>query len=118
MKVQSLSVFFLLLVCLDGFSCIGTAPTSSEMVVSAAIGLRGPMEDLVTIYQDRDSNTRVELNGLLGSQIERGAPVDVYASPAVRFLDELQRQNLLLPDSQKPLAGNRLVLPEWAFTYL
>ncbi len=114
MKFRSLSVLSVLLVCLGGFSCGGTAPASGELVVSAAISLKGPMEDLVTIYQERYSDTRVQLNfgasGLLSSQIERGAPVDVYASASVRFLDELQRQHLLIPDSRKPLAGNRLVL--------
>jgi len=114
MKVQSLPALTVVLACLGGFCCNKTSPTTREMVVSVAISLKGPMEDLVTIYQERYSNIRIRLNvgasGLLGSQIENGAPVDVYASASVRFLDELQRQNLLLPDSRKPLAGNRLVL--------
>ena len=72
------------------------------------------MEDLAATYQERYRGVRIQMNfgasGLLSSQIEQGAPVDVYASASVRFLDELQLQNLLLPDSLKPLAGNRLVL--------
>lgn len=95
-------------------ACEAPAPRESEVVVSAAISLKGPMEELTRRFQKDHRDTRIRLNfgstGLLSSQIERGAPVDVLASASMRILDDLERQELLRPDSRRLLAGNRLVL--------
>jgi molybdate transport system substrate-binding protein len=114
MKVQDLSTFGVLLVCLGALSCATSDTVPKELVVSAAISLKGTMEDLASIYQERHSDIQIRLNfgasGILSSQIERGAPVDIYASASVVFLQELQKGNHLLGNSWTPLAGNRLVL--------
>jgi molybdate transport system substrate-binding protein len=114
MKVQDLSTFGVLLLCLGAVSCETSENAPKELVVSAAISLKGTMEDLAGIFEERHSDVQIRLNfgasGILSSQIERGAPVDVYASASVVFLQELQKGNHLLGNSWTPLAGNRLVL--------
>lgn len=114
MKVQDLSSFGVLLVCLGAFSCEMSENAPKELVVSAAISLKGTMEDLAAIYQERHSDIQIRLNfgasGVLSSQIEQGAPVDVYASASVVFLHQLRNGNHLRNNSWTPLASNRLVL--------
>lgn len=89
-------------------------PHPGEIVVSAAISLKGPMEEIVALYHERFPDFQVRLNlaasGLLGSQIARGAPVDVFASASMHFLDKLEHRKLLMTGSRRLLAGNRLVL--------
>lgn len=111
MKVQGLSPL-LVVFCFVG--CRAPSPRTHDMVVSAAISLKEPMESLATIYRERYRDIQIRLNfgssGLLCSQIEQGAPVDVYASASVTFLDELEQKGLLIPGTRRDLAGNRLVL--------
>ena len=49
-------------------------------------------------------------SGDLARQIEAGAPVDVFASAALKDLDDLDRQGLIRPGSKTNFAGNTLVL--------
>lgn len=58
MNVQGLSALTVMLVGYGGFSCVGTPPTTREMVVSAAISLKGPMEDLAAAFQERNRYVR------------------------------------------------------------
>ncbi|MFQ5791153.1 MAG: molybdate ABC transporter substrate-binding protein [Acidobacteriota bacterium] len=94
--------------------CTASPPRPSEILVSAAISLRTPLERITTIYHDRHEDVRVRFNfgasGLLSAQVERGAPADVFASASEKFLDELERQGLLLSETRRVIARNRLVV--------
>ncbi|RME51886.1 MAG: molybdate ABC transporter substrate-binding protein [Deltaproteobacteria bacterium] len=48
--------------------------------------------------------------GLLAQQIARGAPVDLFAAANRRYIEELDREGLLLPGTIAPYAQGRLVL--------
>ena len=42
--------------------------------------------------------------GQLTQQIEQGAPVDVFAAANVSFVEDLERQGLILPDTKQMYA--------------
>ncbi len=48
--------------------------------------------------------------GTLQQQIENGAPCDVFLSGAASYMDKLQQENLILPDTRKNLLTNKAVL--------
>ena len=48
--------------------------------------------------------------GQLAQQIEQGAPVDVFAAANVSFIEDLERQGLILPDTKQLYARGRITL--------
>ncbi|MCU0500552.1 MAG: molybdate ABC transporter substrate-binding protein [Anaerolineae bacterium] len=48
--------------------------------------------------------------GQLTQQIEQGAPVDVFAAANVSFVEDLERQGLILPDTKQMYARGRITL--------
>jgi molybdate transport system substrate-binding protein len=113
MRVQAVCLACAASVFFSSLVCCSSAEPENELVVSAAMSLKKPMEDISALYHARH-DARVHLNfgssGLLSSQVMQGAPVDVYASASVRFLDELEEGGFLLDGTRLPLARNRLVL--------
>jgi molybdate transport system substrate-binding protein len=72
------------------------------------------LKELAPLDQQSRANVNVRYNfsssGALQQQIENGAPVDIFISAATKQMDELQQQHLLLPNTQRNLMMNRLVL--------
>jgi len=92
-----------------------------EIVISAA-------SDLTVAFQAIGQQFEVETGvrpvfnfgstGQLAQQIERGAPVDVFAAANVSFVDDLSRQGLILPDTRALYARGRITLCTRADTSL
>lgn len=80
--------------------------------VSAAISLRAPLEDLARTWNAAHPDARVEFvfgaSGDLASQIERGAPVALFASAAEEPVARLARS--VRAERLCTLARNELVL--------
>jgi molybdate transport system substrate-binding protein len=95
-----------------------TAPTGGQqavsLTVSAAISLKGALDKLGHIYEQRHPDTKVIFNygssGTLEHQIEQGAPVDVFLSAAEKQMDALESADLLVAGTRRDLVGNQLVL--------
>jgi hypothetical protein len=49
-------------------------------------------------------------SGDLARQIEAGAPVDVFASAAQKDMDDLDRKGMIVKETRKDFAGNRIIL--------
>ena len=85
-----------------------------EFLVSAAISLTNAFEELGKTFQGKNKNVRVLFNfagsGDLMRQIVGGAPVDVFASASPREMDALEQKGLILKDTRKNFAENRVVL--------
>lgn len=83
-----------------------------ELHVSAAVSLREPLEDLARRYERDHRAVRVRFafgaSGDLATQIERGAPVSLFASAASDPVERLRRTARL--NVLCTLAGNELVL--------
>jgi molybdate transport system substrate-binding protein len=95
------------------------APTSAlaapgeEITVAAAISLRDALADAGAAFT-RDTAIQVRLtfgaSGQLATQIEQGAPIDLFISAAGKQVDELIVAGAVDPASRRVVAGNTLVL--------
>lgn len=84
------------------------------LLVSAAASLSGPLQALAVPFARGQGAAPPRFNfgasGLLGQQIQQGAPADVFLSAGVRPMDSLEQAGLLLAGSRRDVLGNRLVL--------
>ncbi len=83
------------------------------LTVSAAADLTPAFEELGELFRN-ESGIKVTFNfgstGQLTQQIEQGAPVDLLAAANVSFVEELERENLILPDTKALYAQGRITL--------
>ncbi len=90
------------------------AESPQEITVSAAASLKNSFEEIGKAFGARQKGVKVIFNfassGDLVRQIEAGAPVDVFASAAIREMDSLEKKNLILPGTRSNFAANGLVL--------
>ncbi len=90
-----------------------TRASGVELLVSAAISLKAPLEELCALHKAR-GGVAIALNlagsGELLRQIRAGAPVDVFIGASAREMDLAEAENLLQPGSRVDVASNRLVL--------
>jgi molybdate transport system substrate-binding protein len=103
-----------LLLILSLLSSVSSAQAQGTVVVSAAASMQNALKAIATDYGRQQPGTMVRFNfassGTLQRQIENGAPVDVFISAARKNMDELQARGLILADTRRNLASNRLVL--------
>lgn len=90
-----------------------SSPSPVTLTVSAAADLTPAFEELGKLFAN-DTGIKVTFNfgstGQLTQQIEQGAPVDLLAAANVSFVEELERQNLILPDTKTLYAQGRITL--------
>ena len=89
-------------------------PARAEIVrVSAAISLKEALGEVAKNYK-QESGDDVEFNfaasGQLAAQIRNGAPVDVFISAADAQMEDLGKRGMIVDESRRAIAGNRLVL--------
>jgi molybdate transport system substrate-binding protein len=110
LHVISLSAFFFALT----FSCAFSPARAEEIVVSAAASLTDAMKEIGKEFEKRNPGITVQFNfgasGALQQQIEKGAPVDVFASAGVKEMDTLARTGKIEAATRCDFAGNSLVL--------
>ncbi len=98
-------------------SCAGRndvgSGASTKLTVSAASDLTPAFEELGRLFE-RETGVKPSFNfgstGQLTQQIESGAPVDLFAAANVKFIEELERKNLILPDTKALYAQGRITL--------
>jgi len=87
---------------------------SAEIVVSAASSLADALEALRPAFFARHPQDAVVFNlaasDVLLAQIDRGAPVDVFASADEATMDRADRAHRLAPGTRRIVATNRLVI--------
>ncbi len=85
-----------------------------ELRVSAASSLTDAIEDINDLYTGKHSNVTItatcDSSGKLQTQIEQGAPCDVFLSAGAKQMDALQTQGLLITDTRRDLLQNKVVL--------
>jgi molybdate transport system substrate-binding protein len=93
------------------------SPTPGPAVtlnISAAASLTDVLKAIDTLYTQAKPNVTLTPNfassGTLQTQIENGAPSDVFISAAAAQMDNLQKENLILTGSRKNLLYNSLVM--------
>lgn len=87
---------------------------AKELVVSAAMSLKGPLTKIAEDFKRTHQGDTVSFNfgasGQLARQIERGADSDVFVSASPDQITYLEKRRLIAPAAKTVLAYNRLVL--------
>lgn len=90
------------------------AASAETITVSAAASLADAFKVIAAKFEAGNAGDVVQLNfassGSLLQQIEKGAPVDVFASADEATMDRAQKTGLLVNDSRKTFVKNTLVL--------
>lgn len=85
----------------------------ATLTVSAAADLIPAFEELGRLFE-RETGVKAVFNfgstGQLTQQIESGAPVDLFAAANARFIEELERKDLILPDTKALYAQGRITI--------
>lgn len=90
------------------------AGQQQKLVVSAAASLKETMNTLAEEYKKKNPNVDLTFNfaasGTLQTQIEQGAPADIFISAAQQQMDALDNKALLADGTRKDLLINKIVL--------
>lgn len=91
----------------------GSLQDTDELIVSAAVSLTDAFDEIGEKFQAK-SGKKINFNygasGALQTQIENGAPVDVFASAGEKQMDSLEERGLINAATRRDFARNSLVL--------
>ncbi len=114
MKRSILCVVLLLFPALLPVLFGGTAFAEQEIIVSAAASLTNAFQDMGKKFESANPGIKVIFNfaasGALLQQIDKGAPVDVFASADQQTMDQAAEKKLILAESRKDFVSNEIVL--------
>lgn len=103
-----------LVVALTAVLLTAVAACAQDVTLSVAVSLKEVTEELGRAFMAARPGVTLRYNfgasGELQKQIEAGAPVDVFLSAAQRQMDDLEKQNLIVPASRRAFARNALVV--------
>ena len=90
------------------------AKPPTEIHVSAAASLTDALQNIGTKYEAENPSVKIIYNfgssGALQTQIEQGAPADIFISAAPKQMDALEEKGLLLEGTRHDLLANEVVL--------
>jgi len=90
------------------------AEPTTEITVSAAISLKNAFEEIGKLYESKNIGSKVTFNlgasGDLMTQIKGGAPVDVFASAALKDMDDLDNAGFVVKETRTNFVLNSVVL--------
>ncbi|MDQ6419628.1 molybdate ABC transporter substrate-binding protein [Paenibacillus sp. LHD-117] len=85
-----------------------------QLTISAAASLTDALEEIKGIYESQHTNVKLLFNfgasGALQTQIEEGAPADLFLSASPKNMKALVDGGFIEPDKQMNLLGNELVV--------
>ena len=90
-----------------------STPASNEITVAAASDLTPAFEELGRTFESTYKTKVVFVfgsTGLLTQQIENGAPMDLFAAASMSYIDKLEHEGLIIPDSKAIYARGRITL--------
>jgi molybdate transport system substrate-binding protein len=93
---------------------LSSSAQAAELVISAAMSLKNALTEIGDGFAKSSTGNRVIFNfagsGQLRTQIENGAPVDVFISADMSDIEYLEQKSLLLPNTKSEFASNDLVV--------
>ena len=92
---------------------LGLAAEQQELIVSAAASLTNALTEIGKAFEETEQINIVfnfASSGELLKQMEQGAPVDVFASANLKFMDDAEAKKLIEPATRRNFAQNLLVL--------
>jgi molybdate transport system substrate-binding protein len=106
-------IVLVLIGAMSGCSRPTPADATAEIIVAAAADLAPAFEELGTQFE-QETGTKVTFSfgstGTLAKQIENGAPIDLFAAANVEFVDQLEREGLILPETKALYARGRITI--------
>jgi len=96
-------------------STFGNAPEAQngKVLVFAAASLKTALDEINAQWQKRTGKRAAvshAASSALAKQIEQGAPVDIFISADLDWMEYLAERKLIRPDTRSDLLSNRLVL--------
>lgn len=91
----------------------GPSWASEAVKVFAAASLKDALEEVGTAWKaasGKEVTVVAAASSALAKQIEEGAPADIFISADLKWMDDLQSNNLIKPETRRNLLGNTLVL--------
>ena len=123
MMRRSISLIFLALVCFSSLllSACGneavhekSAGEQKEVYIVAAASMTDAIQEIGANYEKEHPEVKLTYNfgssGALQTQIEQGAPADVFISAAQKQMNALDEKNLIDKSTRKDLLENKVVL--------
>jgi molybdate transport system substrate-binding protein len=111
---KTVQLFVVLLLAVVLAAGITVAESATQLTVSAAISLKNAFEEIGKLYESQNKDSKVTFNlgasGDLMTQIKGGAPVDVFASAALKDMDELDKAGFVVQDTKTNFVANTVVL--------
>jgi molybdate transport system substrate-binding protein len=107
---------FMLAAVMAGCASNEPAPPTekTELYVMAAASMTDVLTEFEQMYEAENENIDLTLtfasSGALQSQIEEGAPADIFMSAAQKQMKALEEKDLILADTKKNLLLNKVVL--------
>ena len=86
------------------------AANPDGLTIAAAASLKDAMTEIAKSYTETSLVFTYGSSGALQTQIEQGAPVDIFMSAAEKQMDALDKGKLLLDGTRSDLLANKLVL--------
>jgi molybdate transport system substrate-binding protein len=112
--LKKVYVGFLVMILCITFSGHCGAGESQGITVSAAISLKDAFEEIGKLFESCNKDVKIAFNfgasGDLMAQIKGGAPVDVFASAALKDMDGLDHDGFVIKDSRANFVSNSIVL--------
>ena len=83
-----------------------------EIIVAAAADLTPAFEELGRQFEQTGIRVTFSFGstGTLAKQIENGAPVDLFAAANGEFVDQLEREGLIVPETKAMYARGRITI--------
>ncbi|AXH99185.1 molybdate ABC transporter substrate-binding protein [Sporosarcina sp. PTS2304] len=85
-----------------------------ELLISAAASLTDALEDLKGTFEEQHEGVTLTYNfgssGKLATNIENGAPSDVFLSASSKDMNDMEEKELIVNESRKDFTSNVLVL--------
>ncbi|MEL4106912.1 molybdate ABC transporter substrate-binding protein [Oscillospiraceae bacterium WX1] len=99
----------------EGTPTAASSPSATvTLSISAAASLTAPLNEIKALYEAANPGVTLTINtgasGTLQTQIEQGAPCDVFISASSKQTDALNKEDLLTADSLVNLLSNEIVL--------
>lgn len=86
---------------------------AEDVVVFAAASLKTALDGVAADFEaatGHEVTVSYAGSNALAKQIIDGAPADIFLSAAVNWMDEVEKEGLVVPGTRADLLGNRLVL--------
>ncbi|OOF58514.1 molybdate ABC transporter substrate-binding protein [Rodentibacter myodis] len=87
---------------------------SAKVTVFAAASMTDALQQVAADYAKQNPQNEIVFSfassSTLAKQVEEGAPADIFVSASNKWMKYLSEKDLTVKDTERPLAGNALVL--------